>query len=91
MAQRGRGKEDEGVKPLKIDRDVPPPIRAHTILTETLRRLKKPRDSFLVPRGVTQPAVHALAKRHGLRITTKRDGDTYRVWLALNGNGNGWR
>ncbi len=63
-----------------IEKDVPmpsTPVRYKTGMAATLKAMQVG-DSFVSPKV---GGVHAEAKRHGIRVAIRREGDgTWRVW-----------
>lgn len=59
----------------KIDRGIPVPGPKYPI------RQLEPGDSFKVPYSrASQTCAHALARRAGVAISTRKEGDFLRVW-----------
>jgi hypothetical protein len=64
---------------LKIEKGVPLPT-VNTGLTATIRILEIG-DSFLIPLSATARSnVAVTAKRIGVKVVTRKDGDNIRVW-----------
>ncbi len=63
----------------KIDKGIPIPERSAVGRWKFMREMK-PGDSFLVTNVSERASVGSAAHKCGFKITTRKEGDTIRVW-----------
>lgn len=65
---------------IKIDKGVPmPPVTRNRPLTDHPLDRMKVGDSFFLPTR-TPGALHYAAKRRGIKLSARREGEGVRVW-----------
>jgi hypothetical protein len=71
--------------PFEIKKGEPIPTGQHTGLTATMRKLSVG-DSFAIdePGEHTRKGLYAIAKRIGIRITTRKANDALTVWRVAD-------
>jgi hypothetical protein len=65
---------------LKLEKKIPVPRTGKTTGMTDLMQKMAVSESFRLPDGLKAAHPHAYARKLGIKVTVRREGDGYRVW-----------
>lgn len=65
---------------LKLEKKIPVPRTGRTTGMTDLMQKMAVSESFRLPDGIKPAHPHAYARKIGITVTVRREGDGYRVW-----------